>query len=165
MEEMQAPKPQRRQGRFTPAEDKTLLALVMQYGKKWELIGSRMQRSTRQVRERYLNYVNPEWKRTPWTEKEDNLLRSLFPKVGPKWSVMVKYFDGRSNVSIKNRWTCLVNKQSREGVVGNWQKERGLSAPVANQPAPTEANSEFVLSVMHDLFSDNDLFPSDFSLS
>lgn len=103
-----------KQGKYSPEEDQKLLSLVNKYGtQSWSQIAGAMNRTTRQVRERFQNYVNPKWNRGTWTDDEDNLLVELFHEYGPHWSLMVNRLKDRSDVSIKNRWTCIVNRNVR----------------------------------------------------
>lgn len=144
-------------GKFTESEDQMLRFLVETYGQDWKFIGDQMHRRARQVRERYRNYANPKWNHTAWTPEEDEKLKELFPVFGPKWSRMVCYFNGRSDVSIKNRWTCLVNKQVREGkfssVFGESESSsRRPSEPEVRIPTMTENEPKTTLSTGDDLF-------------
>ena len=94
---------------FTPQEDAIIVLLVKQYGKKnWKLIAQSLpNRTTRQVRERFRNYLSPELINGPWTKEEDDRLKKLYKEIGPKWSQISTYFKNRSDVNIKNRWSSI----------------------------------------------------------
>lgn len=64
-------------------------------------------RTARQVRERYKNFLSPGLTNKPWTKEEDNLLKEAYDRLGPKWAKITSYFNGRSEINIKNRWTSL----------------------------------------------------------
>ena len=98
--------------KFTHEEDQKLIELVKQFGdKSWKKIASIMKtRTTRQCRERYINYLNPSLLNGPWTEDEDKLLVEKVKEMGPKWAQIVKCFKARSDVNIKNRYAMLVTK-------------------------------------------------------
>jgi hypothetical protein len=64
-------------------------------------------RTTRQCRERYKNYLSPELRNLPWSPAEDLLLRERFSEFGPRWATLATFFNGRSDVSLKNRWAVL----------------------------------------------------------
>ena len=98
--------------KFTHEEDQRLIELVKQYGEKsWKKIASIMKtRTTRQCRERYINYLNPALLNGPWSEEEDKLLIEKVKEMGPKWAQIVKFFKARSDVNIKNRYAMLVTK-------------------------------------------------------
>lgn len=102
--------------RFAPQEDKEILRLVSLYGyKDWSKISSELSKSSnnfiqktpRQCRDRYVNYLSPNIKKGEWTLEEDqclvhNYVMSLF-----NLKSMKKLLPGRSEVAIKNRMKHL----------------------------------------------------------
>ena len=98
--------------RFTKEEDERLKQLVSyQDTPNWNDIARYMHnRSARQCRERYNNYLRPTLVNGPWTEEENYLLTSLYEKYGPKWSLIAQSFNGRSAVNIKNHHSSLVSQ-------------------------------------------------------
>jgi hypothetical protein len=65
-------------------------------------------RAARQIRERYLNYLDPNIKQGNWTEEEDQKLISFISqKEKNYWKNISRYFSGRTDVSIKNRASTL----------------------------------------------------------
>ena len=98
--------------KFTPEEDLRLRQLVAELGTKaWKKVSARMpDRSTRQCRERYNNYLSPLLKNDPWTSEEDKLLEEKVKEMGQKWSIIAHFFNGRSDVNVKNRYALLVSK-------------------------------------------------------
>jgi hypothetical protein len=91
---------------FSPTEDAFLLRLVGDDpSPQWEVIAEQMpDRTARQCRERWLNYLNPAIRVDPWTEAEDSLLIEKVNDLGHFWSTMTNFFNGRSESDIKNRW-------------------------------------------------------------
>lgn len=98
---------------FSPDEDERLKELVNQLGtNNWKLVAKAMpNRSTRQCRERYKNYLSPTLTNSPWTKEEDELLRAKYAEYGPKWAQLATFFQGRSDVNIKNHWTSLSGRE------------------------------------------------------
>jgi hypothetical protein len=94
---------------FSADEDVKLKALVAQFGQNdWQAISAQMNnRTCRQCRERYKSYLAPGLTSSPWTDPEDELLRTKYYEIGPKWAQMAAFFPGRSDVNIKNRWTLI----------------------------------------------------------
>jgi hypothetical protein len=43
----------------------------------------------------------------PWSDAEDALLHEKVAEYGPKWAKISVFFKGRSDASIKNRWSSL----------------------------------------------------------
>lgn len=100
--------------RFTHDEDEHLKRLVSLHNPpNWNEIAKYMRnRSPRQCRERYNNYLRPDLINGVWTEEEDILLNQLFEKHGPKWSLISQSFNGRSAVNIKNHHSSIVSQMS-----------------------------------------------------
>lgn len=158
-----------RRQKFTNEEDQKLLQLVSIFGThSWKRIAQHMlTRSTRQCRERYLNYLSPELKNGPWTHSEDHILLTKVRQFGPCWSKISKFFPTRSDVNIKNRYSLLVSKGKAPALKKNrsWGKKKQEPKPesiepvkqyvdVAN-PIPQQTNS-----LLLDQFFPPDLFDS-----
>lgn len=94
---------------FTTEEDEKLKKLVAEFGTgNWRIISDHLpNRTPRQCRERYRNYLAPEIVNGTWTVEEDQLLRMKFQEYGPKWAIISNFFPTRSEINIKNRWAVL----------------------------------------------------------
>lgn len=104
--------------KFTKTEDRTLFALVAQsmaqsdgQGVDWKRVAEIMDKTARQCRERYSNYLAPDLAQGPWTPEEDALLREKVQELGCRWAQMTRYFVGRSGVRLKNRWNALETRR------------------------------------------------------
>lgn len=99
--------------KFTPQEDATLKELVAKYGStKWSEIAMKLpNRTGRQCRERWKNYLAPGIQNGPWSPEEDALLVQKVKELGTMWSKMVPFFPGRTDVNLKNRWVTLRYKK------------------------------------------------------
>ena len=95
--------------KFTSEEDRQILDLVSKFGSEnWALIASKIKgRSTRQCRERYMNYLCPSVNNSPWTDAEDKLLAEKYTLFGPHWKVIADFFPNRTDINVKNRWLRL----------------------------------------------------------
>lgn len=99
---------------FTKDEDEKIKQLVKKFGTHWDLIANFMERRTaKQCRDRYSNYLIPGFFQGEWSKEEDDLLTQLYNEIGPKWSVLQRYFPNRGANSIKNRWHYFLCKQKR----------------------------------------------------
>ena len=98
---------------FSLLEDQTILKRVAQFGaKNWDLIASVIpERTGRQCRERYYNYLSPEITNSPWTPEEDQILIQEVQISGSSWSKIAPKFPGRSPNNIKNRWYKVLSKR------------------------------------------------------
>ena len=124
--------------KFSLSEDNLLSYLVSKYGHNWKLVSSFMpNRSSRQCRERYINYLSPDLKNEPWTEEEDNLLMTKASELGPKWSKILSFFPTRSYVSVKNRWNILKTKttpKARLDIKVSDQNDESLQSKIKLPP-------------------------------
>ncbi|CAK78854.1 unnamed protein product (macronuclear) [Paramecium tetraurelia] len=71
-------------------------------------------RTPKQVRERWMNYLNPILKKSSWTDREDHQLLSLAIENGKRWSMISKYLDGRTENQVKNRYKSLLHRIYQE---------------------------------------------------
>jgi hypothetical protein len=134
--------------KFTAEEDELLRRLVSTNAEKsWNEIASMMRgRTARQVRERYQHYLNPSVNVGWWSSEEDALLLQMFEVYGPQWSVLRQFFNGRSCVNIKNRWTTLVSQARKT----TWeQRHEHSTSPflIAEQPPICLQSSTLELKV------------------
>lgn len=99
--------------RFTQEEDATLKSLVDKLGVKlWDEIALHMpNRTARQCRDRYNNYLFKEITHQPWTPEEDKLILEKYQEYGPHWVKIAKFLNGRSGNNVKNRWHKYLNKK------------------------------------------------------
>jgi hypothetical protein len=100
------------QAKFTQAEDNLLRQAVNELRPvaHWTVIADRVPgRTARQCRERYLNYLAPNVALGQFSQDEDLRLRSLYAQYGAKWSQFVNFFEGRTDIALKNRYNKLMN--------------------------------------------------------
>jgi hypothetical protein len=115
---------------FAPEEDALLLDLVgTSSAPCWDEISQQMpDRTARQCRERWLNYINPSIRNEAWTDSEDALLVQKVNEIGHFWGSMTSFFSGRSESDIKNRWYSHVRFRCvREIYSGKWRQMEGSS--------------------------------------
>ena len=101
-------------GHWKLSEDEVILKMVSS-GLMWKEIASELPgRIGENVRERYVNHLDPTLKKTKWTKKEDDILFENQRKVGNKWSEIRKLLPGRSDNAIKNRYHNRKNSVLRK---------------------------------------------------
>jgi len=99
-------------GYWTTEEDNKLMHCWAKHGRNWKYIAEEMpHRSGKQIRDRFLNSLNPELNKKKFSAKEDKKLISLYNEYGPAWSKISKTFIGRSSDMIKNRFFSFIRKK------------------------------------------------------
>ena len=100
--------------RFTAEEDALLKKLVSESNGpvNWKNVSEQMQnRTARQCRERYKNYLKPNIIKKNWTREEDTLILKKYAEIGSKWESIARYLVGRSGNDTRNRYLSLVREK------------------------------------------------------
>lgn len=77
-------------------DDQKIIQLVQKYDKNWAEIAKHFPGKTgKQIRERYLNKLDPQINWSTWTKEEDEIILRVYKEHGPKWSIASKQLKGR----------------------------------------------------------------------
>ena len=91
--------------------DVHLIELIEKYGFDWEKISRNLKRSIVSIKERYMNKLNPELKRSKFTEDEDIQIKELHNKLGNNWNMIAMNIPQRSALMIKHRFYSFIRKE------------------------------------------------------
>ncbi|CAD8087429.1 unnamed protein product [Paramecium primaurelia] len=96
---------------WSDEEDKRVILFVQQYGRNWKVIEGFMEgRSSKQIRERFLNNLDPEINHQKFTPMEDKIILEQYRIYGPKWSEIAKMLDRRPENQVKNRFYSFIKR-------------------------------------------------------
>jgi hypothetical protein len=101
--------------KFSRDEDEKLIKLVSILGqnRRKEIAKLFPDRSVRQLRERWIFYLNPSVDRTPFTPEEDHILLDNQQKFGNLWKFISKeLLPNRTPIALRNRFHQLQREKS-----------------------------------------------------
>jgi hypothetical protein len=104
-----------------------------------------------QIRERYVNYLDPNTHHQKWTDDEDNKLILLISEsTNIRWGNLVNYFPGRTDVCLKNRFATMNFKKKLSVYVDTKITDESVSEKAFH--SFEEANIEDIISEFTFLF-------------
>lgn len=94
-----------KKGHWTSEEDNQVSILIETHGKNWAKISSEMKNRTgKQIRQRFLNFLDPKIKKEKFSIDEDMKIFKLFKHFKTNWRYYVKYIPFRTADMIKGRY-------------------------------------------------------------
>ena len=142
LEKASPPIPKETRHKFTPEEDDLLIKLVQKYGAcHWKSIAKNMvNRSARQCRDRYANYLSHPNVMPNWTDEEDQKLLSLYHEFGPVWVKMPDYFNGRTAANIRNRFLKIQRSKRKKLTNAVYTMHPFSPSPLIHEPSSPECD-------------------------
>lgn len=88
-----------------------MITLVKKIGKNWKILSEMIGSKTgKQIRERFINKLDPKIKVEEWSQEEDRLVLKYYTEFGSRWSEISKRLTGRPENKIKNRFYSYIRK-------------------------------------------------------
>ncbi|XP_020585083.1 transcription factor RAX2-like [Phalaenopsis equestris] len=108
-----------KRGPWSPEEDTALRSYIHDhgFGGNWIALPQKagLKRCGKSCRLRWLNYLRPDIKHGSFTKEEDDMIFSLYNKIGSRWSVIASKLPGRTDNDVKNHWNTKLKKRGMEG--------------------------------------------------
>uniref|UniRef100_A0A0D3GTT9 Uncharacterized protein n=1 Tax=Oryza barthii TaxID=65489 RepID=A0A0D3GTT9_9ORYZ len=101
---------------WSAEEDDVLRTQIALHGTdNWTIIAAQFKDKTaRQCRRRWYNYLNSECKKGGWSREEDLLLCEAQKVLGNKWTEIAKVVSGRTDNAVKNRFSTLCKRRAKD---------------------------------------------------
>ncbi|KAK8880605.1 hypothetical protein M9Y10_003286 [Tritrichomonas musculus] len=123
----------KRSNKFSEKEDTLLCELVNKFGpNSWKEVSLHFPNKTlRQCRERWNNYLSSSNNDNSWTNEEDSLLINKHNILGSKWSKISQFFNQKTSTICKNRFLQLQQTSKQQPKTSNDSKKTIL--PIKNR--------------------------------
>jgi hypothetical protein len=99
-------------GSWTRAEDQTIVEYVRHHdAKSWTKLAAKLPgRTGKQIRERWVNHLDPDLTHAAFSVEEDRRIIELHQTYGNRWVKIASFLPTRSCNAIKNRWNSTLHR-------------------------------------------------------
>ena len=137
-----------KQARWRTTEDEKVLNLIDKFGEKWTVISKVLgNRTGKQVRDRYNNYLRADVNNSKFTTQEDALLLEILAELGPKWAQIAERIPGRRENQVKNRYYGHLKKAVKSGDLLSSEPEPNSKAFVEHETSERESRFSEITEV------------------
>ncbi|CAD8184145.1 unnamed protein product [Paramecium octaurelia] len=99
-----------------PSENKNWTQITIDFNRANP---AKIVRHAKQIRERWNNYLNPDLKKSEWSQPEQLQLLLLVQEIGKRWSLISKRIQGRTENQVKNQYNSMMNNYRRQNQLDN----------------------------------------------
>ncbi|KAG6469200.1 hypothetical protein ZIOFF_073905 [Zingiber officinale] len=132
-----------KKGPWSPEEDAELKAYIEKHGASgnWIALPHKigLKRCGKSCRLRWLNYLRPNIKHGGFSEEEDQIILSLYIRIGSRWSIIAAQLPGRTDNDIKNYWNTKLKKK----LLGDYKQINRSKIPPQYSPTNYQEHSNF----------------------
>ena len=145
--------------KFSKEEDNLLISIFSNpRNYKWEKFQKLFpNRTEKQCRERYKNYLANNIHNGEWTEEEDQKLISHIKSIGLKWVKLTEYFPSRSSNNLKNRWYKQLSTKIPIEEMSSKMMKRHYSKNLKKKEENSQSN-DLIDEIFEKVISNIDLF-------
>jgi hypothetical protein len=122
-------------GQWERQEDQAIIDYVRDNGShSWVACAQYVPgRTSKQCRERWCNFLDPDMSLAPWTTEEDLALTNLHKNYGNQWARISEVMRNRSANAVKNRWNSAHFKRFADGVTAEQKLPSIWSLPIPHR--------------------------------
>ena len=102
---------------FTYKQDVKLKRYVKEFGENWDLVSKKSKKFTpEQCFNRYQHIKDMKIIKVTFTDEEDKLLKEKVEAYGKRWYIVVKFFSGKTQNDLKNRYYRHIRKENPDNL-------------------------------------------------
>ncbi|XP_008794081.2 transcription factor RAX2-like [Phoenix dactylifera] len=137
-----------KRGPWSPEEDMALKSYLERHGTggNWIALPQKagLKRCGKSCRLRWLNYLRPDIKHGGFTEEEDNIICTLYNKIGSRWSVIATQLPGRTDNDVKNYWNTKLKKKMMAAQASLYSNITSSSSSSSATTTTTTTNTNLI---------------------
>ncbi|XP_010915346.2 uncharacterized protein [Elaeis guineensis] len=151
-----------KRGPWSPEEDMVLKSYLERHGTggNWIALPQKagLKRCGKSCRLRWLNYLRPDIKHGGFTEEEDNVICTLYNKIGSRWSVIASQLPGRTDNDVKNYWNTKLKKKMMAAQASLSTTTTTNTNLITHSPSPSSPPPLVIPTIKTESYTCDDFF-------